>query len=92
MSETIRVLLDNQGRIVIPPAVRKRLGLSQGMTLVVEKGEKDELYLRVQTEFPKLIEKQGVLVVQVEPSANLSNITQQEHRRRLFTLVQRAGL
>jgi AbrB family looped-hinge helix DNA binding protein len=92
MSETIRVSLDNQGRIVIPSTVRKRLGLSQGMTLVVEKGEKDELYLRVQTQLPKMVDKQGVLVVQVEPSVDLGNITQQERRRRLYTLVQRVGL
>lgn len=66
MSEVIQVSLDSQGRIVIPPIFRNRLGLSQGMTLVVEAGEKDELCLRIQQEVPTLVDKQGVLVVKTK--------------------------
>jgi AbrB family looped-hinge helix DNA binding protein len=91
MSKAIQVLLDDQGRIVIPSAFRALLGLSQGMTLVVEKGEKDELCLRIQ-ESPTLVDKQGVLVVRAESSIDLTNIVQHERHHRVSNLVQRAGL
>ena len=92
MSEVIQVSLDSQGRIVIPSTFRNHLGLSQGMILVVEEGEKDGLFLRIQKESPTLVDKQGVLVVKAEPSVDLTNITQQERNRRMFDLVQRVGL
>ena len=60
------------------------------MILVVEKGEKDELHLRIQEETPTLVDKHA-LVVKVEPSVDLTNITQQERNRRVFDLVQRVG-
>jgi len=92
MSEVIQVSLDSQGRIVIPSTFRGRLGLSQGMTLIVEYGEKDEFYLRIQEVSPALVDKQGVLVVKAEPITDLTNITQQERGRRVFDLAQRVGL
>ncbi len=92
MSEAIQILLDTHGRIVIPSTSRDRLGLSQGMTLVVEKGEKDELCLRIQQDSPTLVDKQGVLVVRTEPDVDLANITQRERSRRASNLVQRVGL
>ena len=63
MNQTIEVSLDDQGRMVIPSPLQTDLGLSPGMTLVVEEGNKGELRLRVQTEPPLLVDKQGVLVV-----------------------------
>jgi AbrB family looped-hinge helix DNA binding protein len=92
MSKAIQVTLDDQGRIIIPSTIRDHLGLSQGMTWVVEEGEKDELCLRVQEGSPALVDKQGVLVVQVEPLDDLTHITQRERTRRASDLVQRAGL
>ncbi|MBM3234918.1 hypothetical protein FJZ31_01335 [Candidatus Poribacteria bacterium] len=92
MSEVIQISLDSQGRIVIPSISRHHPGLSQGMILVVEEGEKDVLFLRIQKESPTLIDKQGVLVVKAEPSVDLTNITQQERNRRVFDLVQRVRL
>jgi AbrB family looped-hinge helix DNA binding protein len=89
MSEMIQVLLDDQGRIVIPSTFRERLGLSQGMILVVEEGEKDELCLRI-SKLPTLVDKQGVLVIRAEPTADLTDITRHEHSRRVSDLVQRA--
>lgn len=91
MSEVIQISLDSQGRIVIPSTFRNHLGLSQGVILVVEEGEKDGLFLRIQKESPTF-DKQGVLVVKVELSVDLTNITQQERNRRMFDLVQRVGL
>jgi AbrB family looped-hinge helix DNA binding protein len=91
MSEMIQVLLDDQGRIVIPSAFRERLGLSQGMILVVEEGEKDELCLRI-PKLPTLVDKQGVLVVKTEPTVDLTNVTRHERNHRVSNLVQRTGL
>ena len=92
MSQVIQVTLDDQGRIIIPSAVRKRLGLSQGMTLVIEEGKEGELCLRVQEESPDLIDKRGVLVVRAEPLGDLTRVIQHERERRASDLVQRAGL
>lgn len=92
MSEVVQILLDSQGHIVIPSIFRNRLSLSQGMILVVEEEEKDDLFLRLQKESPTLIDKQGVLVVKAEPSVDLTNITQQKRNLRVFDLVQRVNL
>jgi len=51
------------GRILIPAAVQSRLGLSPGMSLVVEEGDQGSVRLRVQSEPPVLVDKAGVLVV-----------------------------
>ena len=92
MSQVIQVTVDDQGRIIIPPAIRERLGLSRGMTLVVEDGKEDELCLRVQEGSPLLIDKRGVLVVRAEPLDDLTHIVRRERDRRASNLVQRAGL
>ena len=92
MSQVVQVTLDDQGRIVIPAIIRDRLGLSQGMTLVVEEGQKDDLCLRVQEESPALVDKQGVLVVKAEPLDDLTHITQRERHRRAADLVQQVDL
>ena len=92
MSETIQVIVDDQGRIIIPSTIREQLGLSQGMTLVVEEGGEDKLCLRIQEESPDLVDKQGVLVVKAEPLDDLTHITQRERLRRASGLVRRVGL
>lgn len=88
----IEVSLDNLGRILIPPAIRSRLGLSPGMILIVEEGDNGGVKLRIQSESPALVDKEGVLVVKAEPLSDLTNITRQERDRRAFDLSQRAGL
>ncbi len=70
--DQVHVSLDDSGRILIPTAVQRRLGLLPGMSLVVEKGEGD---------------KAGVLVVQVEPFSDLTNVTRRERDRRVFDLL-----
>jgi AbrB family looped-hinge helix DNA binding protein len=88
----IEVSLDNLGRILIPPAIRSRLGLSPGMILIVEEGDNGGVKLRIQSESPVLVDKGGVLVVRAEPLSDLTNITRHERDRRAFDLSQRAGL
>jgi bifunctional DNA-binding transcriptional regulator/antitoxin component of YhaV-PrlF toxin-antitoxin module len=92
MSQVIKISLDDMGRILIPAAVQSRLGLSPGMSLVVEKGDQGSVRLRIQSEPPVLVDKAGVLVVRAEPLSDLTNVTRRERERRVFDLLQRANL
>jgi len=92
MQQKIEVVLDDLGRILIPAALRRRLGLSPGMTLVVEAGDQGEVSLRPQPEPPVLVDKGGVLVVRAEPLTDQTDIIRRERDRRVFDLLQRAGL
>ena len=91
MSQVIKISLDDMGRILIPAAVQSRLGLSPGMSLVVEEGDQGSVRLRVQSELPVLVDKAGVLVVRAEPIEDLANVTRRERDRRVFELIQRAA-
>ena len=73
MKNSIKVLLDDQGRISIPPPLQSLLGLSPGMSLVVEEGESGDLWLRLQSDVPTLVDKQGVLVIRAKPVGDLVN-------------------
>ena len=84
----MQTLLDNQGRIVIPTDFANQLGLSKGMTLIVEDGDKNELYLRVQKEAPILVDKKGILVITSEPEADLTDITSRERNRHVFEFME----
>lgn len=92
MTELIEVSVDSQGCIRVPIEVQDRLGLSPGMTLVVEEGEKGEMCLRVQRDLPELVDKRGVLVVRSETVGDLTGAVGRERDRRLSELRQRAGL
>ena len=92
MNQVIQVTIDDQGRIIIPATVWERLGLSQGMTLIVEHGREDEVCLRIQEETPVLVDKHGVLVAEVESLAELAAVTKGERDRRLSDLLRRAAL
>ena len=71
-TQTIEVTLDDAGRIFIPPAFQKRLGLAAGMTLVVKEDEKHRL--RLQAQPPSVVDKGGILVVQADPDENLTDV------------------
>lgn len=88
MTEIIQTSLDSQGRIVIPSAIRKRLGLSKGVTLIVEEEEDNEIRLRIQKGSPLLVDKEGILVVKSESKGDLTNIIQQERDRRIIDLMK----
>ena len=91
MNRVIEVSLDDLGRILIPAELRGRLGLSPGMTLIVERGEKDGVRLRPESESLELVEKEGVLVVRAEPLGDLGNVTRRERDRRVVDLLQRVA-
>jgi bifunctional DNA-binding transcriptional regulator/antitoxin component of YhaV-PrlF toxin-antitoxin module len=94
MSEMLQVSINRQGRIVLPQTFQERMGLVQGMTLVVEDGEQGALCLRMQEKekasaaAPSLVEKQGVLVVTSAAQGNLTDITTCEREQRITELVR----
>jgi len=92
MGEGLEVSVDSQDCIMIPTEIQRRLGLTPGMTLVVEKREKGEICLRVQKEFPELVDKGGILVVRAEATGDLIESVDREHGRRLSGLLERVGL
>jgi bifunctional DNA-binding transcriptional regulator/antitoxin component of YhaV-PrlF toxin-antitoxin module len=92
MEQVIEISVDALGRIMIPPTLQSRLGLSPGMTLMVEKGGKDQIYLRIQTVPAMLVDKQGMVVVRAQPLSELTHISRQERDRRVFDLLERVNL
>jgi len=92
MSQVIQISLDDWGRILIPDALRNRLGLKPGMTLVVEDAEQGGVQLRVQEESSALVEKDGLLVFTGELVGDVTNIVQEVRERRALELIRRSGL
>lgn len=85
MSQRIEVILDDQGRLVLPSPLQRKLGL----TLAVERASEDAAYPRVQeTEEPSLVDKQGVLVVRARPFGDLVDVVRDERDRRAADLLQ----
>ena len=89
MSQAIELYLDEQGQLLIPHTLQERLGLSPGMTLLVERGENHGLRLRIQPA-PELVDKGGVLVVRAEAGGDLSEVTRRERDLRVLELTLRA--
>jgi AbrB family looped-hinge helix DNA binding protein len=92
MGQLIKVTVDSQGCIIIPPEIQDRLGLSPGMVLVVEERDEGELCLRVRQELPEIVDKQGVLVVRAKAVGNLADVVRNERDRRLSELNRKTGL
>ena len=90
MSDVIEVELDEANRILISPELQKRLGLSPGMTLVVEEEQNGGVALHIQPELSMLIDKGGVLVARVELIDDIADVVRQERERRALDLSQRA--
>jgi len=91
MKQVVEVSLDDLGHILIPTALQRRLGLSPGMTLVVETEEKDGVRLSVQSP-PVLVDKEGILVVRAKPMGDLTDVTRRERDHQTLDPQQRAGL
>jgi len=95
MSQVSEISLDDRGRILIPAAIRRQLGLLPGMTMIVEEADNRSVRLRVQSEMPEmptLVDKGGVLVVKAESLSDLTDIVRQERDRRVSHLSRQAGL
>lgn len=88
MEVVVEGSLDDAGHILMPAAIRERLGLSPGMTLVVEEGDGDDLRLTAQSKPPTLADKAGVLVIRAESLSSLDNVTRRIRDQRVLELVQ----
>jgi bifunctional DNA-binding transcriptional regulator/antitoxin component of YhaV-PrlF toxin-antitoxin module len=82
MTDQVEISVDSHGCIMIPVEVQERLGLTPGMTLIVEERETGEVCLRVQNELPELVDKKGVLVVKSEATEDLAEVVKGERNRR----------
>ena len=96
MSETIEVTLDDENHVVIPSTLQAQLGLNAGMTLVAEKNDFGQLYLRILSapseELPVLVNKGGVTVVKAEPLDDLRDFVRNERNQRVETLLEQTKL
>ena len=90
MGQTIEVSIDNHGGILLPHELKNRLGLLPGMTMVVEEDDEERVCLRLRTESPELVDKQGIIVIRAESSEDLTNITRRARDHRISDLLQRA--
>lgn len=88
MSQRVEVEMDDEGRLVLPAPVRQQLGLVPGMTLVVEQGASDLAYLRVQHQEPRLVDKEGVLVLEGEFNVDLNELVQDVREQRIAELLR----
>jgi AbrB family looped-hinge helix DNA binding protein len=61
--ETIILKIDKLGRIVIPQAVRERLGLQPGASLRLVQQDDDAIYLEPVEDDSKIVYKNGVPVI-----------------------------
>jgi AbrB family looped-hinge helix DNA binding protein len=75
--------IDAQGRIVVPKALRERLGLSAGQTLTIEESDGG---VRVSVPSPRMtiVERDGVSVLQ--PEHELPPLTAEAVREMLESL------
>lgn len=91
MAQAIEVTIDNHGGIMLPRELKNRLGLLPGMTMVVEKNDSEGVCLRVQAESPRLVDKQGIIVIRAESSEDLTNVISSTRDQRLSELLNRSG-
>jgi bifunctional DNA-binding transcriptional regulator/antitoxin component of YhaV-PrlF toxin-antitoxin module len=92
MSDVIEVELDELNRILISPDLRQRLGLTPGMTLIVEEDRSGRMALHIQPESALVIDKGGVLVASVELLGDITDVVRQERDRQALDSVQREVL
>jgi len=92
MGQTIEVSIDNLGGILLPQELKNRLGLLPGMIMVVEEDDEERVCLRVRTESPELVDKQGIMVIRADSSEDLTNVTRRARDRRISDLLHRSSL
>jgi bifunctional DNA-binding transcriptional regulator/antitoxin component of YhaV-PrlF toxin-antitoxin module len=89
MNQRIEVVLDEEGRLVLPSPLPAEMGLLEGTTLVVEKGEDGVAFLRVQTPSSIFADEGGVLVVTSPLVGDIESVIEEERENRVQTLLQR---
>jgi|Deesub1362B_J571_1020462.scaffolds.fasta_scaffold27564_1 AbrB family looped-hinge helix DNA binding protein len=90
MSQQIQITMDSSGRVLIPKAIRSRLGLSPGARFIVEERDAKEILLRPVPQEPRLTDKGGVLVVRSQAVGDIAEAVKESRFARLSELVRRA--
>ena len=88
MDQTLEVTVDGRGRIRIPEALRRRLGLTAGMTLVVEETDDDGVILEPEKVHSGLVEENGILVFDARPLGDLDGALELEREKRDQALIR----
>ena len=83
-------LIKKQGRLFIPTEIKTEFALSPGMRLVVRQEDNGQMWL--QPESPKVVEKEGVFVIEAQAMDDLTNVVRQEREDRLSELLERMGI
>jgi bifunctional DNA-binding transcriptional regulator/antitoxin component of YhaV-PrlF toxin-antitoxin module len=92
MAKKIVMDLDERGRIHLPSETLDALGLSPGMTLIIEADENGGAWLNVQADEPVLVDKGGVLVIRAEAIGDIDEAIRRDREERIATFVEQSGL
>ena len=87
MNLKFQTKLDKSGRVTLPSQIRGELRLTPGTALMIE--EKDgRITLQPVIEEPTLIEKDGLLVLHVQLTDDISDIVQKRRQKRISTILK----
>ena len=88
MDQALEVTVDGRGRIRIPEALRRRLGLTAGMTLVVEETDDDGVVLEPEKMHSGLVEENGILVFDAKLLGDVDDTLAREREKRVRMLIR----
>jgi bifunctional DNA-binding transcriptional regulator/antitoxin component of YhaV-PrlF toxin-antitoxin module len=88
MNQTIEVILDEEGRLILPSPLPAEMGLLEGTILVVEKRVDGAALLRVQNPTTMFADKGGILVVTSPMIGDVDSVVAEEWENRLYTLLK----
>jgi AbrB family looped-hinge helix DNA binding protein len=83
MVESNEISVGSDGRLQLPKAIRRRLGLAAGSRLLVDMPGDNEVTLRVAAGAPELVEKDGLLVLRGVSPADILSAENGEREARL---------
>lgn len=86
MSQRIEVELDDQGRLIVPHLLQRRLGMVSGATVIVEDETPEAAFVRIQPPESQFVDKGGILVVQAQPERSVADSVQTEREHRLDSI------
>jgi len=90
-ANSVTVIIDKSGRLVLPKAIRDALHLKPGSSLEVERRD-DELILRIPQPEAEIIYKNGIPVLRTRRTTPLSpvQLIEQDREDRIQELIRRS--
>ncbi len=74
---------DHEGRLLLPKAVQRQIGVEAGMMFVVRQAENGDMYLQREPE-AEVVEKDGFLIVRSPLSSDMTDIVSHEAASRMM--------